>query len=305
MVTTMTVMEKAYDVAAHAVRRRLAEQHPDDLRVLDDLGRGQVAVFKGSFDRVEHILDRLRILFRHNPGRRGLMASTIAFVNCSGRYKPARLRQLADFVAQGGWLVTSDWALGLVIEQIFPGTVRRAPGHTRDEVISVEPMRDSLWDAVVVLGADPQWWCENSSHLIDVVDPARVRIEAASHDLLQRHGAPAVAVAFDWETGRVFHVTSHFWCTRSRAPTDRHRGPSVDFLKAGMGLSDDDIAGAFRAARVEPASLNFAQIQSAATATELVAQLCIRAARRRNTQPRPEASGLLRRLRRLPGVSAS
>ena len=46
-------MEQAYAVAARAVRQRLAEQHPDDLRVLDGIERSQVAVYKGTFDQVE------------------------------------------------------------------------------------------------------------------------------------------------------------------------------------------------------------------------------------------------------------
>ena len=296
----MSVMKHAYAVAAHAVRQRFAEQHPDDLRVLDGIEPGQVAVFSGSYDKVEKILKQLNLPFMTDPRKRSLKASQIAFVNCSGRYRQRLIDHLTTYVADGGWLVTSDWALGLVVEKAFPNTVRKAAGHTGDEVISVEPGLESLWDEVVVLGADPQWWIEGSSHPIDVVDPDRVRIEAASHDLLRRYKAPAVGVSFDWERGHVFHVISHFWCKRSRTPTARHSGSSLDFLKAGMRLSDDGIAKIFEQARIEPASLNFAQIQSAATATELVAQLCVRAIRnsREHEQPR-RRQGLLPRIHKV------
>jgi hypothetical protein len=130
---------------------------------------------------------------------------------------------------------------------------------------------------VVVLGAEPQWWLEGSSHAIEVIDRDRVRIEAASHDLLVRYGAPVVAVSFEWGSGRVFHVISHFWNKRSRQPTARHRGPALDFLQAGMRLSDRGIAKAIRESRVDPDQLSFGELQSAATATELVAQLSARA----------------------------
>jgi hypothetical protein len=80
---------------------------------------------------------------------------------------------------------------------------------TGDEVISVEPSLNSLWSDVVVLGADPQWWLEGSSHPISILNPEKVAIEAASHDLLSRHSAPVVAVSFDWGKGHVFHVISH------------------------------------------------------------------------------------------------
>ncbi|NEO57050.1 MAG: hypothetical protein F6K54_30670 [Okeania sp. SIO3B5] len=52
-----------------------------------------------------------------------------------------------------------------------------------------------MWSEVVVLGADPQWWLEASSHPIEILNP-KVTIEAASHDLLVRHKAPVVAVPF-------------------------------------------------------------------------------------------------------------
>ena len=296
----MSVMKQAYAVAALAVRQRLAEQHPEDLRVLDGIEHGQVAVYTGSYDQVEKILKQLTVPFRTNPGKLRLTASQIAFVNCSSRYRQGLASTLAAYVAGGGWLVTSDWALGHVVEKAFPNTVRKGRGSTGDEVISVEPALDSLWAEVVVLGADPQWWIEGSSHPIDVLDAERVRVEAASHDLLRRYKAPAVGVSFDWMRGHVFHVISHFWCKRSRTPTARHAGASLDFLKAGMGLSDEGIAQVFKQARIEPALLNFAQIQSAATATELVAQLCIRAVRHSAQQEPPRQAGLLSRLRRTP-----
>ncbi|MEM6404815.1 MAG: hypothetical protein AAF757_32090, partial [Cyanobacteria bacterium P01_D01_bin.116] len=84
---------------------------------------------------------------------------------------------------------------------------------------------NSLWSEVVVLGADPQWWLETSSYPIEILNPDKVKIEAASHDLLQSYNAPVVAVSFDWGKGHVFHVISHFWCKRTRALTPRHQAP--------------------------------------------------------------------------------
>lgn len=293
----MTAMNQAYQVAAHAVRQRYAEQHPDDLHVLDGIVRDQVAVYSGSYDQVENILTNLDIPFRLNPGKRGLLDAKIAFVNCSNSYNRIVLNHMADFVVQGGFLVSSDWALDPVIATAFPNTVRKANGQTGDEVISVEPDLNSLWSDVVVLGADPQWWLERSSHPIQVLDAERVQVEAASHDLLRRYQTPVVAVSFDWEQGCVFHVISHFWCKRSRTPTARHQGSSIDFLKAGMHLSDEGIVRVFQEARIESAAINFAQMQSAATSTELVAQLCVRAIRNRQPLNRTQ-SGLFSRIQK-------
>jgi hypothetical protein len=203
----------------------------------------------------------------------------IIFVNCSSSYDKALIEHLSQRVNEGKWLVSSDWALGRFIEPAFPGMVKFTGRATGDEVISVEPSLNSLWSDVVVLGADPQWWLEGSSHPIAILSPDKVAIEAASHDLLSRHSAPVVAVSFDWGKGHVFHVISHFWCKRSRTPTQRHQGPCIDFLKAGMKLSDDGVDQVLALAQIKADTLNFAQLQSAVTSTELIAQLCIRAAR--------------------------
>ncbi len=295
----MNTMKQAYIVAAHAVRQRFAEQHPEDLRALDNIEQGHVAVYSGVYDQVEQILKQLSIPFRTNPGKRGLLASKITFVNCSNLYRQRLVDHLPVYVEGGGWLITSDWALGLVVEKAFPNTVRKASRYTGDEVISVEPVLNSLWDEVVVLGTDPQWWIERGSHPIEVLNSDLVRVEAASHDLMRRYRAPSVGVSFTWGRGYVFHVISHFWCKRSRTPTGRHKGSSIDFLKAGMRLSDKGIAKIFEQARLEPASLNFAQIQSAATSTELVAQLCIRAVRNDTRVQPSRQQRLLRQIQRM------
>lgn len=274
----MSDMKKAYEVAAIAVRQRLVEQRPEDLHVLNKLRKQDVAVYAGSFDRVEDILACLNVPCTMNPDASKLDAQII-FVNCSSSYDKALIEHLSQRVNEGKWLVSSDWALGRFIEPAFPGMVKFTGRATGDEVISVEPSLNSLWSDVVVLGADPQWWLEGSSHPIAILSPDKVAIEAASHDLLSRHSAPVVAVSFDWGKGHVFHVISHFWCKRSRTPTQRHQGPCTDFLKAGMKLSDDSIDKVLAIAQIKADTLNFAQLQSAVTSTELIAQLCIRAAR--------------------------
>lgn len=272
----MSDMKTAYKVAAAAVRQRFAEQHPDDLAILKRISAGEVAVYSGTYDRVEDILGCLQVPVTMNPDAKKLKAKVV-FVNCSNSYEQNLIYALRKKVAAGKWLVSSDWALGHFIAKAFPDMVGYNQGSTGDEVVSVEASLNSLWSEVVVLGADPQWWLEGASHPIKVLNSEKVTIEAASHDLLARYNAPAVAVSFDWGRGHVFHVISHFWCKRSRTPTARHQGPCTDFLKAGMKLSEEGIKKVFGRLQIQPDTLNFAQLQSAATSTELVAQLCVRA----------------------------
>ncbi|AFY58755.1 hypothetical protein Riv7116_6418 [Rivularia sp. PCC 7116] len=272
----MSNMQTAYKLAAASVRQRFAEQHPKILDILNLISKDDIAVYSGSFDKVEEVLKSLTVPYNMNPNSAKLKAE-IAFMNCSGSYDNKLITDLSKQVENGKYLVSSDWALGHFIAKAFPNTVKPTKNTTKDEVISVEANLNSLWSEVVVLGADPQWWLETSSHPIEILNPDKVRIEAASHDLLRGYNAPVVAVSFDWGKGHVFHVISHFWCKRTRNLTPRHQAPCTDFLEAGMKLSPEGIEKVLRETNIQANTLNFAQIQSAATATELIAQLCVKA----------------------------
>jgi hypothetical protein len=273
----MSNMQDAYTLAAATVRQRFEEQCPDHLKTLNAITERDVAVYAGSFDSVENVLKSLSVNHTMNPPPAKSRAK-IHFGNCSSTHDKGLVDGLKAKVEHGAWLVTSDWALASIVQQAFPNTIRRREGkNTGDEVVGVEPVTDSCWSEVVVLGVDPQWWLEGSSYPIEVVNPNIVRIEAASHEMLTKYDAPVVAASFDWAAGHVFHVISHFWLKRSRTPHTRYAGPCEDFLRVGMRLSEDGIQTAIRKAKVDASKINFAMIQSAATATELVAQLCVRA----------------------------
>src|SRR6187397_2353934 len=119
----MSDMQTAYRLAALAVRQRFAEQHPEDLEVLNRITRTDVAVYSGTFDQVEEVLKCLRIPAMVDPDARKL-ESRIVFANCSSNYKPALVERIAGHVAEGNWLVSSDWTLDHVLEKAFPSTVR-------------------------------------------------------------------------------------------------------------------------------------------------------------------------------------
>jgi hypothetical protein len=281
-------LNKAYDLAAVAVRRRLAEQHPDRLTALDGLHKRDVAVYSGNFDTVQEVLKRLGLAYTLDPKDPG---GPVAFSNCASSTDGARAKGLEGYVRAGGWLVSSDWQLNNLIRPAFPNTVRwTGQRGTANEVVGVEATTDSVWSEVVCPGIDPQWWLEGGSHPITVDDPARVRVEAVSHELHVRHQAAPVAVSFDWGAGHVFHVISHFWLKQTRVPDDRYRRPCTDFLRAGMRLSEAGIAAALKEAKVKPEDVDLASVQSAVTSVELVAGLCVRAARHiRNEMASPAA----------------
>jgi len=270
----MTTLAKAYDVAALAVRRRFAEQHPDRLEALDSFGAKDIAVYSGSYDTVQEVLKRLGLKFALDPAK---PKAEIAFSNCNSSVD-ARTEKLEAFARDGGWLVSSDWQLNNLIQPAFPGTVKwTGQRGTANEVVGVEANLCSMWSEVVFPGIDPQWWLEGGSHPITVEDPARVRVEAVSHELHTKYQAAPVAVSFDWGRGHVFHVISHFWLKQTRVPDARYQRPCTDFLREGMRLSEAGITDVLQEAKVKPDEINLASVQSAVTSVELVAGLCVRA----------------------------
>lgn len=273
----MSDMEKSYQLAVLAVRQRLQEQRPDALAAIARLQKGDVAAYSGSFDQVEKLLALLQIPVTLDPDPKKLSAK-IAFANCSNQYKAGLVTSVAAQVKAGMLLVSSDWSLDHIVEKAFPGQLRWNQKSSGTEVISVEPSNESTWSDIVVLGADPQWWLWGS-HPIEVLNHEAVRVEAASHDLLVRYGAPVVAARFDWHRGQVFHVISHFWAKSTATPTMRHTGPCADFLRAGMKLSEEGLRLVLQKFGSGHSGINFGMLQSAVTATELIAQLCAQAAK--------------------------
>jgi hypothetical protein len=275
----MDVMKQAYAIAARAVCARLRAARPGDLDRVKALRRGEVAVFSGDYDQAEKVLARLKVpvTLDPTPSRLGSARSKIkvAFVNCAKTRPQSLVEALTRFVERGGTLVTSDWALRDVIMPGFPETLRWNRRSTGDEVVSIEPLCESLWAETVVPGTCPQWWLWGS-HPIEVVDRERVRVEAASHDLLVKYDAPVVAAAFDWRSGYVFHVISHFWAKRSAVAHGQHGEHWTAYLRDGLRLSPaaiDDVVERFGSSE----DVSFAALQSAVSATELVARLCARA----------------------------
>ena len=291
----MTDIEKAYNVAAAAVAIRWAKEHPARLATLGSIRKSEVAVLSGSYDHVQNVLKRIGVSHQMDPTH---LNTAIVFANCGMGHHPACVERARAFVEAGGHLVSSDWAMAELVAPAFPNTIgRHGTRNTGTEVVGVEAANESLWSEVVVPGCEPQWRVEGS-HPIEILDPDRVTIEAASHELMCRYGRAPIAVRFPWEQGQVFHVISHFWLMGSRAPSADHRGPAADFLRRGMRLTDDEITDVFVQAKVAPEALSFAAAQTAVTATELVARLCVDAVlAKRATAQRP--SWMQRVLRRV------
>ena len=227
--------QAAYLGGASIARDRMANEAPLDAEALAAVVASDIVVVSGCYDHVERVLQALEVPYQTvQPGlltRVDLRPEQLLVVNCPGELTPAEIIKVRDFVAAGGSLFTTDWALRNVIEPAFPGLVEYNDRPTGDDVIGIEVVdSDSPYLQGVLDGDDnPQWWLEGSSYPIRVLDPERVRVLIRSGELGEKYGECAVAVVFEFGKGEVFHMISHYYLQRTELRSERHTMPAADY----------------------------------------------------------------------------
>ena len=277
--TTEDRRQRAYFAAGAMTRDRLRTEAPDDAAALDAITRADIVVVPGSYDHVERVLDALRLPYtRIAPNqleRARLRAEQLVVIDCPGNVGAAAVGRLAGFVADGGSLFTTDWALKHVVEPAFPGVLAFRQPPTRDDVVRIEVRdHDNPFVAGVMDGRDdPQWWLEGSSYPITILDHDRVQVLLASDELAVRYGEPAVAVLFPWGSGEVFHMISHYYLQRTELRTARHQQKAMAYAGEKGYAPPPDLAPAFD-------DLALGEVESAATSSNMLARIVAQKKRR-------------------------
>ncbi len=277
--------QKAYAAAAHITREQLRRDAPERARTLDEVEASDVVVVAGIYDRVESVLGALEvpheIVQPHALDRLELRPEQLLIVNCPGQVSAAAITRIRAFVAAGGSLFTTDWALRHVIEPAFPGVLAFSGQPTPDDVVRIEVKdRENIYLQGVLDGQDdPQWWLEGSSYPISVVDAERVHVLITSRELEKKYGEAPVAVWFRWGEGDVFHMISHYYLQRTELRTGRHAGAAAGYFnEKGVAMTADlvqDVVG-----------LSLADVESAKPSAAFMANVIIdKKARQRRRRP--------------------
>jgi hypothetical protein len=267
MNSTTTDRRRAYRAGARIAKDRQQSEAPLDAAALEAVQAADIVVVGGQYDHVEAVLDALEL--PHTLVGTGqldgvrLRPEQLLVINCPGNISRRGVEQVRDFVAAGGSLFTTDWALRHVIEPAFPGVLAYNEQPTTDAVVRIEMHdHDNPFLQGVIDGADdPQWWLEGSSYPIRVLDTERVHVLLTSRELGERWGEAPVAVTFRWGDGEVFHMISHYYLQRTECRSARHRAGAADYatekgvamtapLAADLdGLSVGDVESAQTSAR--------------------------------------------------------
>ncbi|RAV98227.1 hypothetical protein DQQ10_24815 [Pseudochryseolinea flava] len=272
---TQAQMEEAYKLANEMVRERLNREGEENIKILDELKKNDVIVVNGTYDHIARVLQSLKIPFagidHHQLMDAKLEPHQTIFVNCASSFPPEAARKLATFVAEGGQLITTDWALKNVIEVAFPNTIAYNNKPTADEVVRIEALdkQDSVITGFLDEKADPVWWLEGSSYPIEILDKEKVKVLIRSKELGEKYGAESVVVRFPHGKGLVYHMISHFYLQRTETRDAKQATKAADYF-TDKGASKESIK------RAEASSVSYGEIQSANTSADFVSRIIIK-----------------------------
>ncbi|MEC8971089.1 MAG: hypothetical protein VX808_08075, partial [Actinomycetota bacterium] len=238
-----------------------------------------IVVVEGRYDHVEFVLGALDLPYQAikagHLGRVHLRPEQLLVINCPGQLTAPEIVRVRDFVATGGTLFSTDWALRNVLEPAFPGFVEFNEHPTHDDVVRIDIIESDSPYLTGVLDSDddPQWWLEGSSYPIRVLDKKQVRVLITSRELGEKYGEEPVAVVFNFGKGEVFHMISHYFLQRAEFRNTRHQKTAASYA-ADKGVPFDkpmaDMAS----------DLYLYEVEAAATSSRMFANIASEKKRR-------------------------
>lgn len=153
----------------------------------------------------------------------------VLIIDCAGEIPRISFQKVRDFVARGGYLLTTDWGLQNVLEQCFPGYVQWNRDNTEGVITDafiVEP------DSGLLRGLNGRmftWKLDKLSQCVRILRQDKVHLIARSAHLSRQDPqlrvlpdpmlAGALAVEFSFGRGKVLHLVGHFDnCSNSFKP---------------------------------------------------------------------------------------
>jgi hypothetical protein len=195
---------------------------------------GKILAIEGRFEKPEKVIKHMyaakkltikpKEILKHN-----LKEYDLVLIGCPGDKIPhSAFPKISEFVSlNGGWLITTDWAIKYITEVIFPGYIRWNGNRTSDAVVScqiLEPnhpflegvlseIQQQKWQKASSKNtkmSEFKWWLETRSFPITILNPM-VQVLISSAKIQKKWGEAPVLCYFDYGNtgGRVIHMISH------------------------------------------------------------------------------------------------
>ena len=270
---------RAYQAGGRIARERMTREAPMNAAALDAIEASDIVVVEGCYDHVELVLGALELPYQTIQAghlhRVHLRPDQLLVINCPGQLPAPEIVQVRDFVAAGGTLFSTDWALRNVLEPAFPGLVEFNERPTHDDVVRIDIIESDSPYLMGVLDADddPQWWLEGSSYPIRVLDNKQVRVLITSRELGEKYGEEPVAVVFNFGKGEVFHMISHYFLQRAEFRNARHQRSAASYASDKGVPFDEPMADM-------ASDLSLYEVEAAATSSRMFANIASEKKRR-------------------------
>ena len=254
-------MSTSYKIAQEMIKDKLRDVDENMADKFDNLKKSDIIVSLGEHDTIEKVFSGIGVNYKLiDPSYFEsiyLDPEKIVFMNCPGKVSIKGLKNIVDFVDEGGFLFTTDWALKHVIEPGFPGYIEYNNQPTLDDVVRVEILteNDPFLQSLLGPNDDPQWWLEGSSYPIKVVDNKKVEILVKSKELEDKYGESSVFVSFDYGKGKVYHMISHFYLQRAETRTARHKKGGEEYTKEKL-MMDEYRTEKYKSMEIDKANLS-------------------------------------------------
>lgn len=211
----------------------LQQTHPD----FGTHQRVEVLDVRGQWDDSAHALHSFGIPFTKIASNKllgnGLVGAKLLIVDCAGNLQPAELEAVNHFVKNGGYLITTDWALDGCLVRAIPGFVMWNGGYTSSELVDAHVVAD---DPPLLKGTVPRayWKLDNKSQTLRVLKPNAVEVLVRSRLLLRDDPDQLgiLAVTFNYGKGKVLHLVGHFDNNSEHAFNN-----ALDDPAPGLGIS--------------------------------------------------------------------
>ncbi len=193
---------------------------------------GKILAIRGKYEKPERVIKYSYASVKDIIGpsqvpKTKLSNYDVVLIGCPGSEIPkSGMSKFRDYVVNdGGWILTTDWCLRTVIDDVFPGFIHWNGEKTDDAVVKCElvdphhPFLDGVYGEIMTGSYSTKgsksptfsWWLEDKSFPITVIRPDLVKVLIRSPEIGNRWGKDPVLVYFDVGKmgGRVIHMISH------------------------------------------------------------------------------------------------
>ena len=195
---------------------------------------GKILAVNGKYEKPKKVIEYMyasqkEVIKENEIMKVDLSQYDVLLIGCPGSDIPYSAHpKVKNFVVNGGWLITTDWAIRSIIENIFPGYIRWNGAKTADAVVAcqiLEPnhpflegvineIQQSKWEKQASKNTKQKefrWWLETRSFPIQIINHQAVKVLIGSWEIQNKWGEAPVLVEFDYGKtgGKIIHMISH------------------------------------------------------------------------------------------------